>query len=149
MNERSRIGFPNRRRNEEMRPKWNQFSILGALVGTSILAVLFWLVPPLLVPKTELTGKVTLDGKPLADGVLTLLPQQAGTRQPIQLDIANGVYAIFGGLEPGNYVVKINASTLQGKLSVELIPEKYNRNSALHIVLRTGHNIVDFDLVSD
>ncbi|MCR9296834.1 MAG: carboxypeptidase-like regulatory domain-containing protein [bacterium] len=149
MNEGSKPGIAHRPRNVGRRPKWNQFSILGALVGTSIMAVLFWLVPPLLVPKTELTGKVTLDGKPLADGVLTLLPQQAGTQQPIQLDIANGVYAIFGGLKPGDYVVKINASRLQGKLSVELIPEKYNRNSALHIVLRTGHNIVDFDLVSD
>lgn len=108
---------------------------------------------------TTLTGKVTLDGKPIENGTISLIPADgntatAGTR------ITNGEYSL--ALPPGTKRVEISAAEVVSRRAAyqgesnspqvdvmkSIIPARYNRESELSIEIKSGSNQRDFDLES-
>ena len=107
------------------------------------------------------TGTVTFDGAPLADGRITFEPagQQGSGGGAV---IADGSYSVPGGdvgLLPGSYRVSISAvgggssaddapgAGGPAAMGSELIPAKYNTDSELTAeVTADGDNTFDFDL---
>lgn len=109
-----------------------------------------------------LTGVVTLDGAPLANGNISFLPagEGAGASATIGPD---GAYDVrtgsVRGLAPGEYVVTVSANgppitkrgsdlPLPGKL---LTPKKYStsRTSDLRATVQPGENTLNFELTSN
>lgn len=72
------------------------------------------------LPRQAVSGKVTLDGKPLERGVISFTPDAQAT-SPVTGGgvIADGAYAIprEQGLTPGKYKVSINASDAPAALA--------------------------------
>ncbi|MCA9018104.1 MAG: hypothetical protein KDA77_22470 [Planctomycetaceae bacterium] len=107
----------------------------------------------------EIKGTVRLDGAPLPTGAITFIPMAQGTS--IGATISEGRYLIdsSNGALAGEYKVEIDSSQPTGKKvqssvgeSLEdefmnVIPEQYNRNSSLKVMLTTdGDQIHDFEL---
>jgi len=110
-------------------------------------------------------GKVTLDGAPLAKGVISFDPD-GGTPGAVPAGgvITDGSYSIDAatGPTPGKYKVSIrSASTetlddsngpgpsLRKKAAVDPIPERYNTKSTLTAEVKaSGSTTVDFALTS-
>ena len=105
-------------------------------------------------------GKVTMDGKPLADAAVVFIPENgrpAGARTD-----KDGHYVLnFSegriGAIPGRSSVRITTAREatdggNGKLipgAPETIPIKYNQNSTLDFTVEPGKkNVANFDLVS-
>ncbi len=109
------------------------------------------------------SGIVTLDGKPLAAGAITIVPSESG---PVSsgANVKNGGFSVpkESGLPPGTYKVMISASeagnsqnnpnvdvmvtAVEGK---ELIPARYNSQTTLTCEIRAGDpNNLKFELIS-
>lgn len=105
------------------------------------------------------SGDVTLDGQPVAEGLITFVPadpQTANVARPIQ----NGKYS--APIPAGSYKVQINAPRATGQkkkmyagadapavdVIVEAIPERYNTNTELHADIKLGDNKLDWPLKS-
>jgi hypothetical protein len=108
----------------------------------------------------EVSGAVTLQGKPLEKGVIRFAPldkQDTESGAPI----ANGAYKIprKSGLKPGKYLVQITSG--DGKtpndeeagnpggstniVSLDLIPEDWNTRSTQQVEVKSsGGNKLDF-----
>lgn len=113
--------------------------------------------------RKAVSGKVTLDGQPLAQGNIGFEPLAKGGVTAGDV-IAGGSYSIPAakGLPPGKYRVRINASEVGPAGSTDqapgptglmpaksLIPAKYNKHSELvREVTETGPNQLDFELKS-
>jgi hypothetical protein len=122
---------------------------------------------------STLSGTVTFEGQPLAEGNLRLMPADGGAGHGAGAKIVNGSYDIpaNGGLTPGRYSVMISAtrpataaeaaarSDGQGSADpdeeegegdapaqVQLIPAKYNVATTLTVTVEKGANTEDFDL---
>src|SRR4051794_9647239 len=122
------------------------------------------------LPREAVSGNVTLDGKPLANGAIQFTPSggdKSGVSVGAGSPIANGRYSIERdkGLVPGSYKVTVNAAGAPGggdagkpaepgrptKASrpTELIPSKYNSGTTLTAeVKKGGPNTFDFPLES-
>jgi hypothetical protein len=111
--------------------------------------------------KQEVRGTVSLNGTPIATGAITLIPVSQGTSAGTT--ISDGKYVIDSenGVLPGEYRVEIDSSQPSGKKirstvgetmqdeMINVIPEKFNRNSTLKIVIKkAGQNQHDFELQS-
>ncbi len=117
--------------------------------------------------RVVVSGKVTLGGKPLADGEIRFVPIE-GTKAPISgAAIVNGRYkaGAKGGVPLGTYKVEIEAyrplSGAQpnkssdddmvgsGGAREQYIPARYNKNSELKITVppESGALVSDFELV--
>jgi hypothetical protein len=105
------------------------------------------------LPREAVSGTVTLDNEPLANGTITFIPAAGaggggGT-------IAGGTFSIGreGGLVPGSYNVAIYASAKGGdqtkpqqvggtkkeaQVAKELIPAKYNSQTELKCEIKKG-----------
>ena len=99
------------------------------------------------LPREAVSGTVTLDGQPLAEGSIQMLPVNAKDGQTGGAIIKNGKYSIprSQGLVPGTYNVTIDMPSLSGAapdsgppgpmqaadLPKNLIPAEYNTRSAL------------------
>lgn len=107
----------------------------------------------------EVTGKVTLDGKPLAEAVVDFYPQAAQNKSQARTSTAatdeNGIYKLMynndtAGAILGEHIVRITKN--EGGAEVagpEMIPAKYNEKSTLKAnVVKEGPNKFDFDLKS-
>jgi hypothetical protein len=108
-------------------------------------------------------GVVTIDGKPLPNGMVTFVPQiaeSAGGHPGIASVNAAGAYKLgnaengrYKSLRPGEYVVMVVAMDLDrghGKPSPKLsVPAKYADalESPLRATLKPGENKVDFSLM--
>jgi hypothetical protein len=110
--------------------------------------------------KTSITGTVTLDGQPVASGVVTLIKQNSEL-------VREGAVIKDGRFEahvpPGKYRVELSGQKVVGKrkqkgfdgkdeeveLSEELFPARYNANSELTQEIKAGHNTVKLDLTSE
>lgn len=105
-----------------------------------------------------ISGTVTLDGVPIANGTIRFEPL-AENGVASGTTIAQGKYDISAarGLPPGEYVVRISSAgetaapePLPGdssKLAEELVPEKFNTNSELKVTIKKGSNETqDFSL---
>ena len=107
----------------------------------------------------KVTGRVTLDGKPLPDGSITFLPEKTGTT--VGGKIHDGVYNISRaeGPLPGLYRVYINRSMPTGKMLLdsdgvtkvpefrEVVPACYNLQTKLSVTVTSeGSNNFNFEL---
>jgi hypothetical protein len=115
------------------------------------------------IPREPVSGKVTLDGSPLDNGLITFTPED-NTRPPAGTAITDGSYRMgrADGPAPGPHTVTISSRKPTGKKlksadfpgtfveeTRESIPPQYNVDSRLGIeVKRGGENRFDFDLSS-
>jgi hypothetical protein len=110
-------------------------------------------------PKAHVRGTVTLDGKPLPEGVIQFFPTGA-TGQTAAATIKDGVYEVEASV--GAMKVTISANEVVGKQKLydtpdspvidtvrQIIPARYNTKSELTADLVEGPNEVNFDLKSD
>jgi hypothetical protein len=110
-------------------------------------------------PKAHVRGKVTLDGKPVTDGIIQFFPTGA-TGQTAAGTIKDGVYDVEASV--GEMKVTISANQVVGKQKMydtpdspeidvlrQLIPARYNTASELKATLKDGTNDnVNFELTS-
>ncbi|MDR0522392.1 MAG: carboxypeptidase-like regulatory domain-containing protein [Planctomycetaceae bacterium] len=106
------------------------------------------------------SGTVTLDGEPIADGTISFEPVG---EQPIKVRsgtvIRNGKYTVPGtsGLVPGEYLVSISAQHDTGRMIqvegetvreiIDSIPPEYGSDSKQRItVTKTGKQTFDFPI---
>jgi hypothetical protein len=126
------------------------------------------------LPREPVSGTVTLDSQPLADGVIQFMPATSATGegtaviQPGGATIKGGRFSIprDTGLVPGSYNVAINAAdrgaeqtkpdvpgtgqkAQKGRVPKELIPAKYNAQTELKAEIKKGGaSDLKFDLQS-
>jgi len=107
-------------------------------------------------------GSVTLDGMPLDDATITFAPEAAGQDKAAWTMTKQGKYSIPAVTGPavGPSRVEIRASRKTGKQLAdtgpfgaademrEIVPPRYNSQSELNANIKSGDNIVDFDLKS-
>ncbi len=109
-------------------------------------------------PRIPVSGKVTLDGKPLENGTISFEPKAEGLR-PTGGPIENGTYNVpqEKGGNAGLYLVKISwlkptgekvANPDAGGGVKEVIPQKYNVASTLEETLSPEKHEFNFDLKS-
>jgi hypothetical protein len=96
-------------------------------------------------------GRVTLDGRPLADAIVSFTPDGRGRNSTAFAD-GNGAYSLnyirdVQGAVVGWHTVRITTGDVRtGK--PELAPAQYNTKSQLRRQVSAGENIIDFPLVS-
>lgn len=99
------------------------------------------------------SGTVTLDGKPLAEGRISFdSPEDASQGiPPTSGEIKDGHYLV--STTPGTKTVRISHRVQSGQDEItkepimkESIPAKYNKNSDLETTITDGENQADFDL---
>lgn len=116
---------------------------------------------------SSVSGKLSLDGKPLASGenrqVTLMFQPESGGGPPAAAQVdSSGYYTLStgsrGGLPPGNYVVTISAMDLSFPAGPNnppvrrlITPLKYAQpeQSGLRCVVQPGRNQFDFGLDSD
>jgi hypothetical protein len=118
--------------------------------------------------RSSLTGIVTLDGQPLDNGTLQLIPDDRNTlKQPTGAVISNGKYSIpvDPGLPVGIYTVRISSPEPRslppgfsinnpGSLPppqtepVNRIPAEWNTASTHTVEIKKGRNLYDFNILS-
>ena len=108
----------------------------------------------------SLSGQVTYDGEPIAEGSMRLMPLGETGGPGGSSAITGGKYEIPAdkGMLAGEYLVVISASRSTGKTipgpdgegdikeTVPYIPHKYGRDSELKLTLSAGENSHDFAL---
>jgi hypothetical protein len=131
-----------------------------------------WVVLPWLLvgcagePKTApVSGRVTLDGKPLANATVVFMPAAAGKRAPpssVGVTDKDGRYSLLlssaskkEGAVVGKHKVSItlgaatDGATEAPRTVHKQLPRKYNRNTELECdVPAAGRNDANFDLQS-
>ncbi|CAN5285486.1 hypothetical protein BH11PLA2_BH11PLA2_10330 [soil metagenome] len=106
-------------------------------------------------PTGTVSGTITLDGKPVPDGLIRFVPAD-GNSQPGDSFITNGQYQLtmtIGDKKVEILSLKANGAAVdtasQGKgTSVQLIPEKYNVKTTLRYMIEKGTHTKDFELLS-
>ena len=104
----------------------------------------------------NVTGTVSLDGKPLPSAVITFIPKDDPTEKfaPISGAItdASGKFTLKfkngdEGALPGTHSIKISTD-LEGTKDPanEKIPRKYNTKTTLTETVKLGENSINFDL---
>jgi hypothetical protein len=105
-------------------------------------------------------GKVTLDGAPLDEAMISFVPTAGGQRQSAWTTIKSGEYTIAekDGIGIGSFRVEIRALRPTGEKpnpneptmvpSREIIPSRYNSNSELRAEIKPGANTADFAMKS-
>ena len=107
----------------------------------------------------EVTGVVTLDGKPLADAIIDFYPQTAAekgnARTSSGMTNADGQYTLMYnndtvGAIVGDHLVRISKSDGGAEVAgPETLPAKYNNQSQLKATVgNSGVNQIDFELKS-
>ena len=105
-------------------------------------------------------GTVTLDGAPVADGTINFGPMAGQHGTATGAKIVDGKYSARAS--EGEMVVSVYAYKMEKienpteddiahgvtERQVNLVPEKYNRQSELKCTIKSGKNTVDFDLKS-
>jgi hypothetical protein len=103
----------------------------------------------------SLSGKVTMDGRPLEKGIIRISSKDQDHPTGDAASIRDGKYAIDASqaLVPGTYAVRIsglvdaNGMPLTNPSVEESIPARYNRETKIEIELKEpGRYRFDFDL---
>lgn len=93
----------------------------------------------------QVTGKVTMDGAPLADAYITFMPEKK--RASSATTDSEGNYAlIYIREEPGAAIGKHKVVVSKLKNEKETIPENYNAETELSADVKSGPNEINFDL---
>jgi hypothetical protein len=106
--------------------------------------------------KATVSGKVTLDGAPLKEGLIRFLPAD-GKSQNADAPIKDGQYTAT--MPPGEKRVEISAPKVVGKTKMmpdsppvdeiaELLPARYNTSSDLKLTVKAGSQGKDYELTS-
>lgn len=116
--------------------------------------------------RAEVSGVVTLDGKPLSAGVVTFTPAAGGPTGYAAIG-ADGTYRVqtgaAEGLPPGGYVVTVAANAppaadsqsgpgpLADGIRPLVTPQRYAdpSQSPLRVVLKSGSQALPFELTSE
>jgi hypothetical protein len=106
-------------------------------------------------PTAELTGRVTLEGKPLEGVVLQFEPRTSDTKKPLPVGFgvtdADGRYTAFrtgnkkSGLVIGVHQVRV---TVPEGNTAKVNP-RYGEDRAFFAEVVAGPNVVDFELTED
>lgn len=109
-------------------------------------------------PTGKVSGKVTLDGQPLADAGIEFLPDNgrpAAARTDKDGNYVLQYSASQAGAGLGMHTVRITTggerpdpATGQFKKYPELVPPQYNVQSTLKKEIKAGENKIDFELKS-
>jgi hypothetical protein len=107
----------------------------------------------------QISGTVTLDGKPLPDATIVFLPDNG--RSSAGKTSASGEYTLFysegvKGAIPGRHRVQISASEVVpgklnsegGEIRKEILPAEYHSKSTLVYEVNANRDDVNFDLKS-
>ena len=113
---------------------------------------------------SSLTGGVTLDGQPLADGSLLLTPVDMNKGTAAGCEIKGGKYALSGAQAPapGKYKAEVHANRKSGKQVqkamgqkgemmdelVEAVAPRFNKATELTVEVKPGANTADFAVFS-
>jgi hypothetical protein len=116
------------------------------------------------LPRLAISGRVTLDGKPLEHGSITFTPADAGRADATTAgaSISDGSYSVAqaGGPTPGNYRVAILGAEegsapapgerpTRSAVAKSPIPEEYNTRSSLKAEIKAdGSKTFDYELKS-
>jgi hypothetical protein len=101
-----------------------------------------------------MSGQVTLDGEPLTKGTVVFHPEKAGADAYATID-TSGTYSVRTGtdkgLEPGDYVVTVVATTGPPPYGKLITPERYGsaKKSGLKVTVGAGDNRFDIPLKGD
>lgn len=109
----------------------------------------------------EVSGKVTLDGQPLAKVSLQFTPELPGGSPSYGVTDSEGAYELLfsrdrSGAMPGKHLVEIlpvepetddSGKPVEGTVVVK-IPVKYSQPGSLTADVQAGSNNIDFDLDS-
>jgi len=113
--------------------------------------------------RASVTGKVTFDGKPLKEGRILFVPDQANPGPSAGAPIRDGTYSVAAanGVFIGKNKVQINAVRGTGSKIpspftpgemidevAEMIPKRYNINTEFSREIKPGANQFDFDMTS-
>ena len=113
------------------------------------------------IPRVAVSGEVTLDGKPLPEGKIELVPLGSESGDTAVADIQDGRFSIIRavGPSPGKHKVKISSRKslkiaegqepggAPNKREPEKIPKKYNAQSTLEVdIPDSGSAKLDFPL---
>jgi len=97
------------------------------------------------------TGRLTLDGKPLTDAVVVFTPGSGGRKSMGHPD-QDGKYELsyirdIKGAKVGPHTVRVTTGNkMTGK--PERLPPRYNTQSELTVEVEPGANVFDFDMTS-
>jgi hypothetical protein len=110
--------------------------------------------------KMDVRGDVTLDGQPLADGSILLVPNDPNAGNTTGGQIANGQYLLTGrqAVIAGVYKVEIRATKKSGRKvqkamgqpgeltdeMVEAVASRFNSASVLTVVVEANPTTADF-----
>ncbi|MBA3313370.1 MAG: carboxypeptidase-like regulatory domain-containing protein [Planctomycetota bacterium] len=110
---------------------------------------------------SEVTGTVTLDGKPLQGAILTFIPEAPGASTSYGITDAEGNYSLMysrdkSGAMIGTHKVEIATEKLTADDMADgqpvpkyvPIPKKYKEPGALTADVKSGDNDIDFELTS-
>ncbi|EAQ78865.1 hypothetical protein [Blastopirellula marina] len=104
-------------------------------------------------PRHQVSGTVTLDGKPLAEGRIMFSSTEDAARgvPPASVEIHDGQYSLM--VTVGKKTVKVSHLVESGRdestgepMMKESIPAKFNKDSKLETTVTEGENTADFDL---
>jgi hypothetical protein len=109
-------------------------------------------------PRAHVTGKVTLNGKPITDGSIEFFPV-SGAGQSAGAALKDGAYQVEASV--GEMRVTINSADVVGRQKAydtpdspvidivrNSVPARYNTESELRANLVAGRNEVNFDLTT-
>lgn len=112
-------------------------------------------------PKTAtVSGTVTIDGQPLADGVVTFRPLADTPGPEFSGEVARGTYRVAIPVRPGAYAVDVRSWKKSGQKvtspfgveveeTVPWLPESFSGpQTTLSAKLAAGPNTVDFPLTT-
>ncbi len=108
---------------------------------------------PVLAP---VTGKVTMDGKPLASVAVEFIPEKGG-KPGRGLTDTNGIYELvydknIKGAQVGMNKVSVSTFWAEGEPpagETESIPPKYNSQTTLQKEVKKGRNTIDIELTPE
>lgn len=99
---------------------------------------------PKMAPTYPVSGTVTLDGKPLAEGSI-VFDTEDGKGTPASGGIKDGAFTLKS--TEGNKIVRINCSKVTdakdeygSQISVELVGPEFNRKTTLKTTVKAGEN---------
>jgi hypothetical protein len=100
------------------------------------------------------SGKISLDGVPIASGEVMLVPMESTGGGPVAADIHDGEFALQAPQGPKRVEVRAvrpipGKNTPMGPIQEQYIPARYNAESVLRAeVTRDGPNWIELDLKS-